>query len=46
MTMGSISSSTTPLQIFLDADLVVQSVILLLLAASVGSWGIKCGVRD
>lgn len=40
MTMGSISSSTTPLQIFLDADMVVQSVIVLLLAASAYSWGI------
>jgi biopolymer transport protein ExbB/TolQ len=40
MTMGSISSRTTPLQIFVESDVVVQSVIVLLLAASAYSWGI------
>ena len=40
MIMGSSSSNTTPLLIFLEADLVVQSVIVLLLVASAYSWGI------
>lgn len=40
MNTVSMSSSTTPLQIFLSADAVVQIIILLLLFASAYSWTI------
>jgi biopolymer transport protein ExbB/TolQ len=40
MNIGNISSGMTPLQIFLDADLVVQSVIILLVVASAYSWSV------
>lgn len=40
MVTGPMSSSTTPLQIFLSADAVVQTIILLLLFASAYSWTI------
>jgi biopolymer transport protein TolQ len=40
MSMESISSGTTPLQIFIAADAVVQTIILLLLFASAYSWAI------
>lgn len=40
MTLGGASYTMTPLQIFMDADLVVQTVILLLLLASVYSWSV------
>jgi len=40
MFVGSTASKMTPMQIFLDADLVVQLVILLLLSASAYSWAI------
>jgi biopolymer transport protein TolQ len=40
MTIGRISSGMTPLQIFFEADLVVQSVIILLVLASAYSWSV------
>lgn len=40
MTFGNISDGLTPMQIFFEADLVVQSVIALLVLASAYSWSV------